>query len=108
MLKACIQLHSAPDISNTINMVPVDHVAKIVIASALFPPVSQLGVSQVSGNPRMTFRQYVSAMQTYGYDVAIVDYDTVWRQQIADYHGGYTSANAKDFPLIGLAEFVQG
>ena len=107
MLKACVQLHSAPDIDNTINMVPVDRVARIVVASALFPPVSPLGVAQVSGSPRMTFRNFLGALQTYGYDVSLVEYHDKWRQSIENHHEGYNKANQLDFPLIGLADFVQ-
>ena len=107
LLKACVQLHSAPDIDNTINMVPVDRVAHIVVASAFFPPVSPLGVSQVNGSPRMTFKNFLGALRTYGYDVSLVNYHDKWRQSIEDHHVRYNKANQMDFPLIGLADFVQ-
>ena len=107
MLKACVQLHLAPDINNTINMVPVDRVARIVVASAFFPPVSPLGVAQVNGSPRMTFRNFLGTLQTYSYYVSLVEYHDKWRQSIWDHHERYNKANEIDFPLIGLADFVQ-
>lgn len=38
MMKGCVQLGVIPNIHNTINMVPVDHVARVVVASAFHPP----------------------------------------------------------------------
>ncbi|KAI9848389.1 MAG: large subunit of alpha-aminoadipate reductase [Sclerophora amabilis] len=85
MLKGSIQLHSAPEISNSVNMVPVDQVASVVVASALFPPASPLGVCQVTGHPRQSFSAFVGTLGTYGYDVPMVDYYKSWRGSMEDY-----------------------
>ncbi|KAA8574572.1 hypothetical protein EYC84_006021 [Monilinia fructicola] len=55
MAKGCIQLSSRPSISNTVNQVPVNHVARVVVACALHPAKTPLGVAQVTSHPRLTF-----------------------------------------------------
>lgn len=84
MAKGCIQLGCRPKISNTVNMVPVNHVARIVIAAALSPPKTPLGTAQVTGHPRLTFSQYLATLQTYGYEVPEVDY-SVWKTKLEKY-----------------------
>jgi L-aminoadipate-semialdehyde dehydrogenase len=84
MAKGCIQLGARPKISNTVNMVPVNHVARIVIAAALNPPKTPLSVAQVTSHPRLTFSQYLATLQTYGYDVPEVDY-SVWKTKLEEY-----------------------
>ncbi|RDL40272.1 L-aminoadipate-semialdehyde dehydrogenase [Venustampulla echinocandica] len=84
MAKGCVQLGCRPKIENTVNATPVNHVARVVVASALSPPKTPLGVSQVTSHPRLTFSQYLSTLQTYGYDVPEVDY-SVWKKKLEDY-----------------------
>ena len=84
MAKGCIQLGCRPRIANTVNMVPVNHVARVVVASALSPPQAPLGVAQVTSHPRMTFSQYLATLQTYGYDVPEVEY-TEWKKKLEEY-----------------------
>lgn len=84
MAKGCIQLGCRPKISNTVNMVPVNHVARIVIAAALSPPKRPLGVAQVTSHPRLTFSQYLATLQKYGYDVPEVEY-AVWKAKLEEY-----------------------
>lgn len=84
--KGCIQLGCSPKIQNTVNMVPVDHVARVVVAAALHPPVTPLGVAQVTAHPRPTLSEYCSALRTYGYDVPEVEY-SVWSKKLEEYAG---------------------
>lgn len=84
LLKGCLQLNARPDITNTVNQVPVTHVARVVIASTLNPPVEPLGVAQVTGHPRLTFNEFAGALETYGYNVPKVSYDE-WRTKMEDY-----------------------
>ncbi|KAL4808352.1 hypothetical protein BDV18DRAFT_134804 [Aspergillus unguis] len=84
MIKGCIQLSARPNINNTVNMVPVDHVARVVIAGAFQPPVSPIGVAQVTGHPRLRFNQFLGALQLYGYDVPQVDY-VPWSKLLEQY-----------------------
>lgn len=67
-----------PDIYNTVNMVPVDHVARVVVACAFNPPVSPLAVAHVTGHPRLRFNEFLSTLGTFGYEVEKVDY-IPWR-----------------------------
>lgn len=84
MMKGCIQLSARPNINNTVNMVPVDHVARIVIACAFHPPRMPVGVAHVTGHPRLRFNQFLGALQTYGYDVPQVDY-IPWSMSLEQY-----------------------
>lgn len=83
MIKGCLQLSGRPDIDNSVNMVPVDHVARIVVASAFFPPVSPLGVVHVDSHPRLRFNEFLACLESYGYDVPKMDYDS-WRRRMED------------------------
>lgn len=84
MIKGCIQLSSRPDITNTVNMVPVDHVARIITASAFFPPVYPLGVVHVTGHPRLRFNEFLSSVESYGYKIPELTYDD-WRTRLEQY-----------------------
>lgn len=87
MLKGCVQVSSRPNITNTINMVPVDHVARLVAASTFNPPDSKTGVIHVTSHPRITFNDYLSSLQQYGYNVPDVNYKE-WRDRIEKYVEG--------------------
>ena len=65
-------------------MVPVDHVARVVVASALHPPTSPLGVAQVTSHPRLRFNEFLSTLETYGYRTPEVDY-SAWRAKLERY-----------------------
>lgn len=82
--KGCIQLGCRPKIDNTVNMVPVDHVARVVVATALSPPKSPLSVAQVTSHPRLTSSQYLATLETYGYEVPEVEYG-VWSKKLQEY-----------------------
>lgn len=84
MLKGCVQLASRPNIHNTVNMVPVDHVARIIIACAFHPPRAPISVAHVTGHPRLRFNQFLGALQLYGYDVPQVDY-VPWSMALEQY-----------------------
>ncbi|KAL8714422.1 MAG: hypothetical protein Q9220_001755 [cf. Caloplaca sp. 1 TL-2023] len=105
-LKGCIQLHSAPVIDNGINMVPVDHVARCVVACALYPPKDPeegVNVAQITApSPRMTFTDFASVLTRYGYRVESVGYEQ-WREDLVEYvarQGGDQHA------LLPLLNFV--
>ncbi|KAI4239960.1 MAG: hypothetical protein L6R40_005391 [Gallowayella cf. fulva] len=84
-LKGCIQLATAPIIPNGINMVPVDHVARCVVACSFHPPDSPgIGVAQISANPRLTFTDFTDTLKVYGYEVDSVPYED-WKQRLVRY-----------------------
>ncbi|SLM34666.1 l-aminoadipate-semialdehyde dehydrogenase large subunit [Lasallia pustulata] len=107
LLKGCLQLSSRPHITNTVNMVPVDHVARVVVASAFHPPVSPLGVAQVTSHPRLRFHEYLATLQEYGYDVPEVDYPT-WRSSLEKYVSADEEPSQGQHALMPLYHFVTG
>ncbi|GLA04703.1 putative NRPS-like protein biosynthetic cluster [Aspergillus niger] len=106
MIKGCIQLSSRPNINNTVNMVPVDHVARVVIAAAFQPPCTPIGVAQVTGHPRLRFNQFLGALQLYGYDVPQVDY-VPWSKSLEQYvNDGQHDDPESQHALMPLYHFV--
>ena len=103
MLKGCIQLETRPNINNTVNMVPVDHVARTVVACAFHPPSSSKGgvsVAQITGHPRLRFNQYLSTLTTYGYTADLTDY-VPWASSLEHHF-----LKNKNFALMPLFTFV--
>ncbi|KAH0608522.1 uncharacterized protein H6S33_001656 [Morchella sextelata] len=98
MLKGCAQLGQMPNIHNTVNMVPVDHVARVVTACAFHPPATPLPVAHVTSHPRLRFNEFLGTLATYGYDVATVDY-VPWRVALEAWVVGGSADNAL-FPLL--------
>ncbi|KIW44701.1 L-aminoadipate-semialdehyde dehydrogenase [Exophiala oligosperma] len=101
MLKGCVQLGTRPNINNTVNMVPVDHVARTVVATAFFPASPQgVSVAHITGHPRLRFNQYLAVLQTYGYKAELTDY-IPWASSLENY-----VSNNTDFALMPLFTFV--
>ncbi|KAF2745813.1 large subunit of L-aminoadipate-semialdehyde dehydrogenase [Sporormia fimetaria CBS 119925] len=108
ILKGCVQLKCRPDISNTINMVPVTHVSRVVVASAFNPPISPLGVAQITSRPRITFNTFLGALDKYGYKVPQVDYEK-WKREMEAYVADSTPSSGKEpHALLPLYHFVTG
>ena len=105
MMKGCIQLASRPNINNTVNMVPVDHVVRVVVACAFRPPASPLGVAHVTGHPRLRFNQFLAALETYGYDVTVADY-VPWSGALENYVNNLGSSSETQLALMPLFTFV--
>ncbi|ODV86170.1 hypothetical protein CANARDRAFT_197076 [[Candida] arabinofermentans NRRL YB-2248] len=104
MLKGCIEIGQYPDISNTVNTVPVDHVARVVVSSALHPPTSaklNMPVVQVTGHPRIRFNEMLSSLAKYGYKVSRSDY-IQWTKSLET----YVIDEGKDNALYPLLHFV--
>ena len=100
LVKGCIQLGLVPDINNTVNMVPVDHVARCCALSALAPlppPQDALSVLHVAAEPRPTFNSFLGALARYGFGTARCEY-LVWRRQL-ERHVMEVQDNAL-FPLL--------
>ncbi|KAI5299159.1 large subunit of alpha-aminoadipate reductase, partial [Ascosphaera atra] len=104
-MKGCVQLSARPNINNSVNMVPVDHVASVVIASAFNPPVKPLGVAHVTGHPRLKFNQFLGALETYGYQVPQIDY-VPWAKMLEKYVHDNLSHSESQNALMPLYHFV--
>ncbi|KAJ6006978.1 hypothetical protein N7522_005329 [Penicillium canescens] len=106
MVKGCIQLNARPNIHNTVNMVPVDHVARIVIACAFNPPRESVAVAHVTGHPRLRFNQFLGALELYGYNVPQVDY-VPWSTSLEQYvNDGQHNDKDSQHALMPLYHFV--
>ncbi|SCU97103.1 LAFA_0G09780g1_1 [Lachancea sp. 'fantastica'] len=100
-LKGVVQLGKVPDIRNTVNMVPVDQVARVVTAAALYPPSSNsLEVAHVTAHPRCLFRDYLLELAKYGYPVEVESYDS-WKKSLEDSVIGRQEENAL-YPLLHM------
>lgn len=89
MLKGSIQLNCHPDLSpNAINLVPVSHCARIVVAASLHTPRSGgVQVVQVTPHPQLTFNDFLSTLSIYGYECPQVPYNQ-WKKKLEDYVAG--------------------
>lgn len=104
MLKGCVQVGSRPDMSNTINMVPVTSVAQKVVATAL---QGQSGsVSHVEANPRLTFNDFLGTLEYYGYKATLESY-AAWKQKVEQYVES-SDSNREELALLGLFHMVTG
>ena len=101
MLKGCVQLECRPNINNTVNMVPVDHVARTVAACAFGSSGKGVKVAQVTAHPRLKMNQFLATLQTYGYDVPMVDY-IPWTRSLED----FVHSKGDQFALMSLFTFV--
>jgi L-aminoadipate-semialdehyde dehydrogenase len=79
-------------------MVPVTHVARVVVASMFDTPVEPLGVAQVTGHPRLTFNGFVGSLENYGYTVPQVSYDE-WRKMMEQYVASSAEEQKEDHAL---------
>lgn len=105
MLKGCIQLSVRPKIVNTVNSVPVNHVARVVVASALNPLPNGVHVVHVTGHPRLRMSEYLSLLEYYGYKVPEVAYDA-WKEELENYvSAGGPEKDLEQHALMPLYHF---
>ena len=86
--------------NNTINMVPVDHVALSTALAAISPlpePRNHLSVLHVAAYPRPTFNDFFSSLSEYGFHIEKCEY-LVWRR-LLEKHVMEVQDNAL-FPLL--------
>ncbi|KAH8833130.1 alpha-aminoadipate reductase Lys1p [Flagelloscypha sp. PMI_526] len=104
MVKGCIQLGQVPDINNTINMVPVDHVALATSLSAVLPCTNStnstsgsIDVLHITANPLPTFNSLLLSLPEYGFETTQCEYVS-WRRRL-EQHVMEVQDNAL-FPLL--------
>ena len=107
MLKGSIQLSCRPDLgSNTVNLVPVDYCANIVVASSLYPPLQQgVGVVHVTPSPQLGFNAFLETLQQYGYSAPMVPYSE-WRSALEQYVSSETQEQREPHALLPLFDWV--
>lgn len=99
MVKGCVQLGLVPNINNTVNMVPVDHVARCTTLAGLnhLPENCGMSVLHITAKPRFTFNDVFSSLPRYGYQVEQCEY-LEWRRRL-ERHVMEVQDNAL-FPLL--------
>ncbi|TFY78442.1 hypothetical protein EWM64_g5570 [Hericium alpestre] len=98
LVKGCIQLGLIPDMNNTVNMVPVDHVARCTALAAVAPlPNAKQSVLHVQARPLPTYNGILTSLGRYGYKIAQCEY-LVWRRKL-EQHVMEVGDNAL-FPLL--------
>ncbi|KAG6816775.1 putative NRPS-like protein biosynthetic cluster [Tephrocybe sp. NHM501043] len=98
MVKGCVQLGLVPDMNNTINMVPVNHVALCTSLSAISPlPDAPMSVLHITARPLPTFNSMLSSLRQYGFATESCEY-VVWRRKL-EQHVMEVQDNAL-FPLL--------
>lgn len=105
LMKGCIQLKSRPRIINTINAVPVNHAARVCVASALNPLENGVHVVHVTGHPRLRMNEFLSSLEFYGYTVPEVRYN-VWKEELEKYvTAGGQEKDQEQHALLPLLHF---
>lgn len=109
LVKGSIQLGTVPDMHNSVNMVPVDHVARITSLACL-ESIHQSEPAQntfaqiyhVTGHPSIRYNDMLSALRMYGWPVETIDY-VIWRAKLEEHvlqaQGQQEEINAL-FPLL--------
>ncbi|WWC63624.1 L-aminoadipate-semialdehyde dehydrogenase [Kwoniella dejecticola CBS 10117] len=98
MVKGCLQLGLIPDINNSLNVCPVDHVALLASSAAISSlPNRPFSIAQVTGHPKIRFNDLLGSLSVYGYQVQQVEY-ILWRTKL-EQHVLETQDNAL-FPLL--------
>ncbi|TIB69283.1 alpha-aminoadipate reductase Lys1p [Wallemia mellicola] len=99
LVKGCVQLGQVPNIHNSVNMVPVDHVARLTALSVLYrlETGASTPVVHVTARPPVRYSDLLGCLEKYGYGVATSDY-LVWRSEL-EKHVMEVGDNAL-FPLL--------
>ncbi|KAG1815255.1 uncharacterized protein BJ212DRAFT_1569055 [Suillus subaureus] len=101
MVKGCVQLGLVPDINNTVNMVPVDHVARCTALAAVEPlPNAAQSVLHITAVPPPTFNNILSSLAEYGFPTQQCEY-LIWRRKLEQH-----VMEAQDNALFPLLHFV--
>ncbi|KAI6104324.1 hypothetical protein F5141DRAFT_182380 [Pisolithus sp. B1] len=101
LVKGCVQLGLVPDINNTVNMVPVDHVARCTTLAALAPlPDAPLSVLHIVAKPLPTFNDILLSLAEYGFSTQQCEYLS-WRRKLEKH-----VLEVQDNALFPLLHFV--
>lgn len=111
MLKGCIEVGSYPkDITNKTNAVPVDHVARIVLATSLSSIIESfegVKVAHVTGRPRIPFNEYLSSVNEFGYNVNAINY-SAWKTELENFVTDTSINKGQESALFPLLHMVLG
>jgi amino acid adenylation domain-containing protein/thioester reductase-like protein len=80
MIKGCIQLGSAPDTDDTVDMIPVDYVAKAIVHLSKQNQSPGRAFHLINPHP-ISFRGFVEWARAYGYSIRLSSY-AGWRAEL--------------------------
>lgn len=107
ILKGCVQLSYFPDLGkeSSINAMPVDGLAQICVAAAVYPSTAEQGhggVKVLNATRRsMTFNDYLRCLGKYGYGVQRASYEA-WRMMLQDYVNFTAEEGYEEHALLPL------
>ncbi|KAI1876249.1 uncharacterized protein JN550_001745 [Neoarthrinium moseri] len=105
ILKGCVQLSARPRIINTVNSVPVNHVARVVVAAALNPIPNGVHVVHVTAHPRLRMNEYLSILEFYGFKAPEISYDA-WKSELEKFvSAGAVEKDQEQHALMPLFHF---
>ncbi|KAK7984032.1 hypothetical protein PG989_011434 [Apiospora arundinis] len=105
ILKGCVQLSARPRIVNTVNAVPVNHVARVVVAAAFNPVPGGVHVVQVTAHPRLRMNEYLSILEHYGFKAPEISYDE-WKSELEKFvSAGALEKDQEQHALMPLFHF---
>jgi len=102
LVKGCIQLRLVPDINNTVNMVPVDNVARYTALSAISLPFSPQKATafHITAHPSIRFNDVLGSLTKYSYPAERAGY-LPWRRKLEQ-----RVIEVQDNALFPLLHFV--
>ncbi|KDQ08178.1 hypothetical protein BOTBODRAFT_118989 [Botryobasidium botryosum FD-172 SS1] len=102
LMKGCVQLGLIPNINNTVNMVPVDQVARYTALSALETGADEASANifHITAHPPVRFNDLFATLGKYGYVVEQCEY-LVWRRKLEQH-----VLEVQDNALFPLLHFV--
>jgi len=101
MVKGCVQLGLTPNMNNTVNMVPVDHVALATTMAAVLPlQDAPMSVLHITARPLPTFNGLLAALPAYGFPTEQCEY-LEWRRKLEQH-----VMEVQDNALYPLLHFV--
>lgn len=84
---------------------PVNHVARVVVAAALNPLPKGVHVVHVTAHPRLRMNEYLSILEYYGYRTPEVSYDA-WKEELERFvSAGPLEKDAEQHALMPLYHF---
>ena len=115
LVKGSIQLGLIPDMHNSINMVPVDHVARIAALACLNnakeletidkTPGTNAKVFHVTNHPSIRFNDMLGQLSRYGWKVEKTEY-VHWRARLEEHVLNSGAGSVEDNALFPLLHFV--
>ncbi|KAI9503177.1 L-aminoadipate-semialdehyde dehydrogenase [Coemansia spiralis] len=100
LAKGCIELGESPVMNNTVNLCPVDYVARVIVEAISQPRALDHLVYHIFNHEHFRFQSLFDALRRFGYTVRDTEY-MQWRSRLME----YTLSN-NDSALYPLLHYV--